>query len=155
MLIRFKNLPPEREIKGYDLLKNDSFMKMTLSFLFVLSIGCFTARANDSIFIRKFFNEALTNAQAYSNLNYLANKIGGRLSGSPEAEKAVEWAKQLLQKSGADTVYLQEVMVPHWVRGKKEYAKAIAGGKEKELAICALGGSVATGAAGITAQVIE
>src|ERR1039457_5842710 len=77
------------------------------------------AQNNDSIIIRKIFDEALSNGQCYQNLEYLTTKIGGRLSGSPQAAQAVEWAKNAMIRSGFDTVYLQECMVPHWVRGAK------------------------------------
>src|SRR5689334_13729120 len=78
------------------------------------------AQSSDSVLIRKIFTEALTNRTSYDQLDYLSNKIGGRLSGSPEAEKAVTWTKAEMEKMGLDKVYLQEVMVPHWVRGEKE-----------------------------------
>lgn len=111
----------------------------------------------DSIMIRKIFDEALSNGQSYSNLNYLTNKIGGRLSGSPQAQQAVEWAYKAMKEAGADTVYLQECMVPHWERGEKEVAKVISSDAKgvKELPVCALGGSIATPLEGITAGVVE
>jgi carboxypeptidase Q len=131
--------------------------KLPLLFLFIsLSLTPAIAQT-DSAMIKKIFNEALTNGKSYSNLDYLSNKIGGRLSGSPEAQKAVEWTYKAMIDAGADTVYLQECMVPHWVRGEKESAKIISlvTGSSKEVPICALGGSVATPAKGITAPVIE
>ena len=129
--------------------------KLLITFLAFLTINI-TAQ-NDSIMFRKIFNEALTNGKSYSNLNYLCKKIGGRLAGSPQAQQAVEWTFKAMKEAGADTVYLQECMVPHWVRGEKEIAKVIsAGGKGiKEVPVCALGNSIATPAAGITAQVVE
>jgi hypothetical protein len=48
-----------------------------------------------------------------------SNKIGSRLSGSAGAEKAVLYTKAQLETLGLDRVYLQEVMVPKWVRGEK------------------------------------
>lgn len=106
---------------------------------------------------KKIFNEALVNGKSYSNLDYLVNKIGGRLSGSPQAQQAVEWAFRAMKEAGADTVFLQECMVPHWVRGEKEQAKVISSNSKgiKEVPVCALGGSIATPAEGITAPVIE
>lgn len=134
-------------------------MKLKLPLLFILiNLSLTPAIAQtDSAMIKKIFNEALTNGKSYSNLDYLSNKIGGRLSGSPEAQKAVEWTFKAMKDAGADTVYLQECMVPHWVRGEKESGKIISlvTGSSKEVPICALGGSVATPAKGITAPVIE
>ncbi len=111
----------------------------------------------DSAMIKKIYNEALSNGKSYSNLDYLTNKIGGRLSGSPQAQQAVEWAFKAMKEAGADTVYLQECMVPHWVRGAKEVGKAICSNPKdsRELPVCALGGSIATPSDGITANVIE
>lgn len=112
---------------------------------------------SDSVIFRNIYNEALTNGNSYSNLNYLCKKIGSRLAGSPGAQKAVDWAFKTMKEAGADTVYLQECMVPHWIRGDKELAKVISSGGKgiKEVPVCALGGSVCTPGDGITAQVIE
>ena len=52
----------------------------------------------------------------------MSNQIGGRLSGSENAEKAVQYTKAELEKLGLDKVWLQPVMVPKWVRGEKEDA---------------------------------
>lgn len=111
----------------------------------------------DSEIIKSIFEESLHNGKSYKWLDYLANGIGGRLSGSPEAAAAVEWAWQVMDTLGLDSVWRQPVMVPHWVRGEKEFAKFFSPNYygEKEVAICALGGSVGTGKDGITAQVIE
>ena len=132
-------------------------MKSTLT-LALISLSIATGIAQtDSAMFKKIYNEALSNGKSYSNLDYLTNKIGGRLSGSPQAQQAVEWAFKAMKEAGADTVYLQECMVPHWVRGEKEVGKIIStGGKgTKEVPICALGSSIGTPAEGITAQVIE
>lgn len=94
-------------------------------------------------------------SKAYSNLDYLSNKIGARLSGSPQAAEAVKWAFDAMKAAGADTVYLQECMVPHWVRGEKEQAKFISKSTTSTINITALGGTVGTGKNGITAPVVE
>lgn len=116
----------------------------------------FFAQDNDTVTLRKIYDYYLTQSKTYSNLEYLATKIGGRLSGSPEAEKAVQWAKKALYEAGADTVYLQPCMVPHWVRGKVEDCKLISPKLKlnKKLAIITLGSSVATPVAGLTANII-
>ena len=74
----------------------------------------------DSVFFKKVFNEALQNGHAYSRLGELCKTIGSRLSGSPQAEKAVAWGKQMLSTYEFDSVYLQPVMVPRWERSKTE-----------------------------------
>jgi carboxypeptidase Q len=114
------------------------------------------AQSDDSVALRTIYSEILSNGKAYKWLEDLSNNIGGRLSGSPEAAQAVEWTRKKLIEAGADTVYLQEVWVPHWVRGAKEKAKIIdAQGFEQNVPICALGGSVATPKEGLNAQVVE
>jgi hypothetical protein len=72
------------------------------------------------------------------------------------AQKAVEATERMLREAGADTVYLQPCMVPHWVRGAKEtgYIK-LANGIRYELRLVALGNAVGTGAKGVQSNVIE
>jgi len=113
-------------------------------------------KADEAQQLRKIYDEALTNAECYDNLHHLCKNIGTRLSGSPGAAAAVEWARQVLTTIGADTVYLQETMVPHWVRGAKEDARIIS--KHigwQSVNVCALGNSIGTGKWGITAPIIE
>ncbi len=121
----------------------------------LLSVAFFAQENTDSLTIRKFYTYHLTQSNSYENLRYLCKKIGGRISGSPQAEKAVEWAKQAMIKAGADTVYLIPCMVPKWVRGAKEQCVATSGAVKEKLTLCALGGSVGTGKKGITAKVVE
>ena len=124
-------------------------------FLFVFPLVP-SAQNNDSLTIRKIFTEALSNPVAYRNLDYLCNKIGGRLCGSPEAERAVQWTKRLLAGMNPDTVYLQPVTVEHWERGEKEVTRVTSSkAGMHELNVCALGSSVGTGKTGIRAEVVE
>jgi carboxypeptidase Q len=119
-----------------------------------LSVNAFAQ--NDSVMIKRIFSDALMNGRAYENLRELTKNIGARLSGSPSAAKAVEWAKKKMIEAGADTVYLEPVMVPQWIRGKKETASIIEqNGNKTPVSVCALGNSVATPKEGVTAQVIE
>ena len=106
--------------------------------------------------IKKIFNQALTNGKSYDWLDHLSNQIGGRLSGSLNAERAVIWGNQQLNEMSLDRVYLEDLMVPKWVRGTFEYASIITGpGMSINVPVCALGGSVATPAAGLRAKVVE
>ncbi len=123
--------------------------------LFFISASVYSQN-NDSLVFRKIYSEALENGKAYDWLRELTEEIGARLSGSPEAAKAVEWTKKKMIEAGADTVFLQPVMVPHWIRGAKESSYIIeANGNKTNVPICALGNSVATPEGGINAQVIE
>ena len=108
------------------------------------------------VFIDKIYDEALSNGKSYKWLDYLSNQIGGRLSGSLEAERAVEWGKSELEKLNFDKVWLQPVMVPRWIRGPKEFALIeTEPGITFNVPIAALGGSVATPSVGLKAEVIE
>jgi carboxypeptidase Q len=130
--------------------------KIVLLFSTVLFIGGnLFAQKNDSLVIRNFSDDILVNGKAYENLRYLCKKIGARLSGSANAQKAVEATARMLKEAGADTVYLQPCMVPHWVRGEKEQAIIQTGNTKRALKVCALGMSVGTPAAGIKASIIE
>lgn len=131
-------------------------MKITI-LLFALCLSArVSAQTNDEATIRLIYDEALERGKSYSMLEYLTTKIGARLSGSQGAAKAVEWSKQVMEDSGFDSVWLQPLMVPHWVRGQKEIG-SIRSSKSKpvNVIVCALGGSVGTGPSGILAQVIE
>jgi carboxypeptidase Q len=133
-------------------------IKHKLAFILVVAILSNLYSQQDSIQIRKIFNQELLNGNCYSDLEVLCKKVGNRLSGSPQAQRAVEWAFKTMQQAGADTVYLQECMVPHWVRGNKETLKSIdlSNGKEmKALNILAIGGSIGTEKNGVEAEVIE
>ena len=115
------------------------------------------AQSNDEAMIRKIFDEALDQGESYEMLRYLTKKIGPRLSGSPGAAAAVEWSKQQMEAYGFDKVSLQEVMVPHWVRGKKESGRIVNSKKlgTQVVNVTALGNSVGTGEKGAFGQVVE
>ena len=122
--------------------------------LFLLSFGLFSQ--SDEEVISSIFSTALTESKSYNWLDHISNQIGGRLSGSLEAQKAVEWSKSELDKLGFDKVYLQSVMVPTWVRGPKEFALIeTEPGITFNVNITALGGSVSTPSVGLKANVIE
>lgn len=114
-----------------------------------------TEEKTDSTQIKSLFNAALTEGKSYEWLRDLTQNVGGRLSGSAEAQMAVEWGEKVMKEVGLDSVWLQPVMVPHWVRGEKEIATYTTNGVQKNVAICALGFSVATPKSGVLAEVIE
>jgi hypothetical protein len=122
------------------------------------------SQSEDSMTIKKISDEILTNGKAYDNLRYLTKQIGGRLSGSPQMVKAEKWGVALMKESGADKAWLQECMVPHWVRGGKEkadvlYNSAITGARNvisthKQLDVLALGNSEGTKNKDVKARVV-
>jgi hypothetical protein len=105
---------------------------------------------------KQIFDTALTSGKAHDWLRFLSLQIGGRLSGSVEAEQAVDYTKTELEALGLDRVYLQPVMVPKWVRGAPEFAYIeTTPGVTTTVPITALGGSVATSSMGLKAGVVE
>ncbi|MEO6556549.1 MAG: M20/M25/M40 family metallo-hydrolase [Ferruginibacter sp.] len=121
-----------------------------------MSIHVLKAQNMDSIQVKKISDEIMTNSVAYENLRFLCKKTGPRLSGSENAEKAVMATFKMLKDAGADTVYLQPCMVPHWVRGEKERGYIdLSSGTKYDLHLCALGNSFGTGKNGISGKVIE
>jgi hypothetical protein len=114
------------------------------------------SQSADSIIIKKIVDETMTNGTAYQNLRKLCKQVGPRLSGSPNFIKAVRLVSAMMKEIGVDTVYLQQCMVPHWVRGEKEKGQIILNnGKKYDLHLCALGNSVGSGPKGVTANVVE
>jgi len=124
----------------------------TALFLF----GLITFAQTDAEHLKTIYTNSLTNGKSYEWLAHLSNQIGGRLSGSLNAEKAVAYTKEEFEKLGLDKVWLQPVMVPRWVRGTPEFAYIeTTPGKTTSVNICALGGSIATPNGGVKAHVIE
>ena len=106
--------------------------------------------------IQNLFQKSLTEGKSYEWLDHLSNKIGGRLSGSLNSQRAIEWSKNELNNLGLDKVYLQPVMVPKWIRGTFEYANIeTSPGNTINVPVCALGGSISTPLGGLRANVIE
>src|SRR5450432_3303689 len=127
-----------------------SFLFGSFVFLFAGSLKA----QSDSVFIRKIADEIFHHSTAYSNLYTLTKTIGQRLSGSPSTYTSEKWGKEVVAKAGADRVYLQKAMIPHWVRGGKDQAALVSGNNRQTLAVIALGNSVSTPAKGITAPMI-
>lgn len=114
------------------------------------------AQTHDEAQLRKIYDAALTKGKTYDWLNHLSNQIGGRLSGSIQAQQAIDYTKAELDALGLDEVWLQPLMVPKWVRGTPEFAYFETDpGNTTNVPITALGGSVPTPPKGIKAKLIE
>ena len=107
--------------------------------------------------LKKLQAAALKSDYAYRQVAHLSNNIGPRLSGSAQAQKAVEYVAGELKALGLE-VRLEKVMVPHWVRGEETAAlvqfPGQAAGTTQKVVLTALGGSVATPPEGLTAEVV-
>ena len=130
-----------------------------LSYLLIVafSVSLHSQNTNEnSILIDKIYDEALANGNSYEWLDYLSNQIGGRLSGSINYDRSVKWGMGELEMINLDSVWLQPVMIPKWVRGAPEYAHIESSpGNTISVPIAALGGSISTPSIGISANVIE
>jgi len=133
------------------------------NFIIILLSFCLISCKNESIpfdqetsdVITTFYGDALEFKESYELLRGLSKDVGQRLSGSEGAKKAVLWSKKVMENYGFDTVYLQEVMVPHWERGELEEAYFYNGKNKINLSILGAGGTVSTPKEGITAEVVE
>ena len=133
------------------------------NFIIILLSICLISCKNESVpfdqetsdIINTFYSDALEKRESYELLRVLSKDIGARPSGSEGAKKAVLWSKKVMEDYGFDTVYLQEVMVPHWERGELEEAYFYNGKDKVNLSILGAGGTVSTPTDGITAEVVE
>jgi Zn-dependent M28 family amino/carboxypeptidase len=131
---------------------------LLLSFLFLIQslLPAQQLQPYDSLALR-IFRKALADNRAYEMLHELTTTIGHRLSGSPQAARAVAWSKKTMERLAFDRVWLEPVMVPRWIRGNVEEATVLARGSRNAipLNITALGGTLGTSNEGITAEVVE
>lgn len=125
----------------------------TLVLIFI-SLNVYS-QENDSIVIRNVYSEALTSFDSYYMLRDLCKNIGGRLTGSKNANDAVTFIESRLKEMKLDNVYLQEMKVRNWERGEKEVGYANTNKGRVNFNVCALGISVGTGDKGIEAKVVE
>jgi carboxypeptidase Q len=138
-----------------------TYLKIILALVIYLDPFIYAQNSSENLDLynitaKKIVRSALMENKGYELLRQLCN-FGPRLSGSENYEKAMDWAYGTMKEIGCDTVWLQPVMVPHWVRGDIEKA-TIRESKlfeDRELKILALGGSVGTSSEGVTANVIE
>jgi carboxypeptidase Q len=117
-----------------------------------------SAWSNDQLrTMERLRDAAMKSDYAYDELRHLTDNIGPRLSGSPQAQKAVDYVAGEMRALGAE-VTLEKASVPHWVRGAEtgELTSWLgqAPGTTQKIVLTALGGSVATPAEGITAEVV-
>lgn len=107
--------------------------------------------------LKQLQQAALKSDYAWRQTAHLSNNIGPRLTGSAQTEKAVEYVAAELKALGLE-VRLEKVTVPHWVRGEETAAlvefPGMAQNTTQKIILTALGASVPTPAAGLTAEVV-
>src|SRR5215831_16280664 len=107
--------------------------------------------------LAKIKSAALSDDYAYRQVQHLTENIGPRPSGSAQAKAAADYVAAELRQLGLD-VQLEEVKVPHWVRGAEnaelvEYPGQVPGTTQK-VVLTALGGSTSTPPDGLAAEVV-
>ncbi len=111
----------------------------------LLLMGTASYAQSDSVMLRNISDEIMLHGTCYENLRYLCKKIGNRLSGTPQAAKAVTWGEKAMTEAGADKVWLQPVDVPFWIRGQEKLAFRYPGEKSfKDVNVLAIGNTVGT-----------
>ena len=95
--------------------------------------------------------KALNDPAAFDFVESLTTEIGQRLAGTEAHKRAVVWAEARLKAAGLENVHTEPFSFPAWIRGAE--SAEIVGSVPQHLAVTALGGSVATDASGIEAEI--
>ncbi len=96
--------------------------------------------------------EALAGTESYDVVRSLTFEVGPRSAGSAGDARAVAWATEKLKALGFKNVHTEPVEVPHWERGRN--AGMILSPWPQPVVLTALGGSTASPAGGIEAEVV-
>ena len=130
-------------------------MRTAAAFCLLLTAHCsLAAQVSDSHRndATRLISAATRDSAAWKRLATLSDTFGPRFSGTANLERAIEWVLAEMKKDGLENVRGEEAMVPRWVRGQ-ESAELVSPRRQK-LPMLGLGGSVGTGANGITADVL-
>ena len=95
--------------------------------------------------------KALNDPAAFNFVESLTTEIGQRLAGTEAHKRAVAWAETKLKAAGFENVHSEPFTFPAWIRGAE--SAEIVGPVPQHLAVTALGGSVATDANGVEAEI--
>src|SRR5579864_8826139 len=89
-----------------------------------------------------------------NNLRHLTDVIGGRVTGSPAAEKAVDWAVESFRKAGVDEVHTEKFTIPvGWAEGHTQLV--LLSPTSFPVHLVSTGWSPAIPAGGITTNVVD
>lgn len=116
----------------------------------VALVSAAPALGQDAAVAARLRDQALTDRTAYELTESLTTEVGPRLGGSPGFDRAADWAVRRLRALGFENVHTEEFPMTVWTRGEER--AALVGDHAQPLAIAALGGSVATPANGIEAE---
>ena len=131
---------------------------LTILIVFAPILRCKGEGTKNDLYIktaRKIYRKGMSEQYAYELLKKITS-VGPRLTGSPQAEAAVELTRRIMHELGLDNVHLEPTKVPHWVRGEKEEGWISSSDSGRiSVPVAAIGGSIATPPQGISAQVVE
>jgi carboxypeptidase Q len=136
-------------------------MKATIFVILLVTLGSFAIKdftedvldhAADAAKIIAAATTGPRKGLTFDRLAYVADTFGPRMIGSQNIKDATDYILTQLELEGFDNVHLEEVKVPHWVRGR-ESCELITP-RRKHMAILALGTSVGTSPDGILAPVL-
>lgn len=127
-------------------------LRPLLACLLAASLGAQSSPGAQPTVAERLRAEAFRTHGAYEDLAWLCDRIGARLSGSPQLDQAITWAQTRLQAAGLSNVHAEPVMVPHWVRGHESAELLLP--TPHRLHILGLGGSVGTPEGGLRADVV-
>jgi carboxypeptidase Q len=88
------------------------------------------------------------------NLRYLTDTIGGRVTGSPAADRAVGWAVEALHHAGVDEVHTEKFTIPvSWSEGNSHIE--ILSPEPFPVRMVSIGWSPATPEGGIASNIVD
>jgi hypothetical protein len=88
------------------------------------------------------------------NLRYLTDTIGGRVTGSPAADRAIGWAVQAFRVAGVDEVHTEKFTIPvDWSEGATRIE--VLSPESFPVRLVSIGWSPPTPEGGITAPVVD
>jgi carboxypeptidase Q len=88
------------------------------------------------------------------NLRYLSDSIGGRVSGSPAADRAVGWAVEALRHAGVNEVHTEKFTIPaSWTEGRTRIE--VLSPEPFPVRLVSIAWSPATPEGGITADILD
>jgi carboxypeptidase Q len=100
----------------------------------------------------RIMSAALADSSGFTRLTELVDRFGHRFSGSESLEQAIDWILAAMRRDGLHDVRGEPVQVPRWVRGAESLS--LIAPRARDLPMLGLGGSIATPAEGLTADVL-
>ncbi len=104
--------------------------------------------------VRRIIGEALSSPTIAENLRRVTDEIGGRMSGSPQMAKAVDWAVEAFRAAGVTDVHTERYTLPvQWSEGATRLD--VIAPAPFPVRLVSVGWSPATPSGGITATVVD